>query len=181
MEFMVNLIRLLKIETALLLAALLATGAVAQVNDRIFIDAQSTRFDNERGALHLQENVRITRGNMEINADEGWAFRSDNSLQQVELAGSPVTWRAVTEDGSTTSGRADQVVYDPRERTITLIGNAFVEEPRGSFSGHRLTYNIDTQATEGQGGIHMEVEADVSEKPADSNNNNDDRNDSRQD
>lgn len=137
---------------------------LAQSQDRIIIDAEQTRFDRERSATHLQGEVRIRRGELEINAAEGWGFRGEAGWQRIELNGHPVTWQTHTEDGGQTTGQSDELIYDPVARTVTMIGNALIEEERGRFSGQRLIYNIDTQATEGQGGIHMEVEADAVER-----------------
>lgn len=149
------------LSTALLLV--LATAAEAQFEGRVGIDAERASYDHERGATHLVDNVVITRGDLEVTADEAFSYRGDNGLQRVELFGDPVRWRALTEDGSETSGRADQVVYDLIARTVTLIGNAYIEEPRGTFSGDELVYNLDSQATEGRGGIQMSIEPEAIE------------------
>lgn len=151
----------------LTLALTMMATTLAQGPERIGIYAETTSFDNERGAMHLDENVRITRGSMEITAEEGYGYRGDNGWRRVELFGSPVEWQTTTEDGGETSGHADEVVYDLGSRTITLIGNAYIEERRGSFSGERLVYNIDSQATEGEGGIRMEIEAEAMEEAED--------------
>lgn len=147
----------------MLLALGLATTAEAQFEGRVGIDAEKATYDHERGATHLVDNVRITRGEMEVIADEAFSYRGNNGLQRVELFGQPVRWRALTEEGSETTGHADQVVYDLIERTVTLIGNAYIEEPRGTFSGDELVYNLDTQATEGRGGIQMTIEPEAIE------------------
>lgn len=120
--------------------------------------------DADRGATHLLDNVRISRGEMQIGAHEGFGYRGPDGWQRIELFGSPVRWRTLTEAGGETTGYADQVVYDLTERTVTLIGNAYIEEARGTFSGQRLVYNVDTEATEGQGGIRMEIEPETAER-----------------
>lgn len=142
------------------LALILATTAEAQVEGRVGIDAENATYDHASGATHLRENVQITRGGMKVTADEGYTYRGENGLQRVELFGSPVRWWATTESGDETTGHADEVIYDLVARTITLIGNAYIEEPRGTFSGDELVYNLDTQATEGRGGIQMTIEPD---------------------
>lgn len=150
-----------------MLTLMVVPPAQAQTPERIGIYAETSSFDNERGAMHLQENVRITRGSMEITADEGYGYRGENGWSRVELVGSPVEWEAITDEGGETTGRADEVVYDLTSRTITLIGNAYIEERRGNFSGERLVYDIESQATEGEGGVRMEIEAEVVDEPGD--------------
>ncbi len=121
-------------------------------------------YDANRGATHLLDQVHISRGEMQISADEGFGYRGSDGWQRIELFGTPVRWRTLTEAGGETAGYADQVVYNLTERTVTLIGNAYIEEARGTFSGQRLVYNVDTEATEGQGGIRMEIEPETAER-----------------
>ena len=147
----------------LLLAALvlvMATAA-AQSNERVGINAENISFDNQRGATHLRDKVRITRGPLEVTAEEGYGYRGEGGWQRIELYGSPVRWHTVTVEGGETTGQADEVVYDLSQRTLTLIGNAHIRDERGLFSGQRLVYNLDTQATEGEGGIRMEIEPEA--------------------
>lgn len=145
----------------LLILTSLATAAEAQQSGRIGLEADSSVYDGERNALHLRDNIRITRGEMEVLADEGFAYRGETGYERVELFGTPVRWRTVTEQGGETTGRADQVVYNLLERTVTLIGNAYLEEPRGTYSGERLVYNLDTQGVRGEGGVRLSIEPEV--------------------
>lgn len=143
----------------------LATAAEAQQNGPIGVDAESLKSDNERGVAQLEGNVRITRGEMEVLADEGFAYRGDNGYERIELFGSPVRWRTVTEEGGETTGSSNQVVYDLLGRTVTLIGDAHIEEPRGTYSGERLVYNLDTESVRGEGGVRLSIEPEVVDNP----------------
>lgn len=145
----------------MILVLLTAPMTQAQNNERIGVDAEYVSFDNERGATHLDENVRITRGQMEVTADEAFAYRGNNGYERIELFGTPVRWRTVTEEGGETNGHSDEVVYSLVERTVTLIGNAHIEESRGTYSGDRLVYNLDTQGVRGEGGVRLSIEPEV--------------------
>lgn len=160
MAYKVNSSRLWPILPILLVAGL-ATTADAQQSGPIGVEADNVVHDAERNASHLQGSVRITRGEMEVTADEGFAYRGNNGYERVELFGAPVRWRTVTEQGGQTTGRSDQVVYDLLERTVTLIGDAYIEEPRGTYSGERLVYNLDTQGVRGEGGVRLSIEPEV--------------------
>lgn len=139
----------------------LATAAEAQQSGPIGVDADNFIHDADKNASHLQGNVRITRGEMEVTADEGFAYRGNNGYERVELFGAPVRWRTVTEEGGETTGHSDQVVYNLLERTVTLIGDAYLEEPRGTYSGERLVYNLDTEGVRGEGGVRLSIEPEV--------------------
>lgn len=129
------------------------------------IQADSVVYDPDRGATHLRNNVRISRGDLVVHADDGFAFQIDGRLERVELNGSPARWRMRHEDGSEAEGEADQIVYTAGNNRVTMIGNARARNPRGSFSGQRLVYDIDTQAAEGDGGVHMILEPEVRTDP----------------
>lgn len=139
----------------------MAAAAEAQQSGPIGVEADNVTHDGERNASHLQGNVRITRGEMEVEADEGFAYRGDNGYERVELFGAPVRWRTVTEEGGETVGRSSQVIYDLLERTVILIGEAYIEEPRGTYSGERLVYNLDTEGVRGEGGVRLSIEPEV--------------------
>jgi len=98
---------------------------------------------------------------MEVTADEGFAYRGETGYERVELFGSPVRWRTITEEGGETNGRSDQVIYNLLERTVTLVGGAYIEEPRGTYSGERLVYNLDTEGVRGEGGVRLSIEPEV--------------------
>lgn len=142
----------------------LATATEAQQSGPVGIDADNLSHDADKDATHLQGNVRITRGEMLVTADEGFAYSGGNGYERVELFGAPVRWRTVTEEGGETTGRADQVIYNLLDRTVTLVGEAYIEEPRGTFSGDELVYNLDTQATEGRGSIQMTIQPEAIEE-----------------
>lgn len=145
----------------MLILASLATAAEAQPSGPIGVDADNLVHDAEKNASHLQGNVRITRGEMLVTADEGFAYRGSNGYERVELFGAPVRWRTVTEEGGETTGRADQVIYNLLGRTVTLVGDAHLEEPRGTYSGERLVYNLDTEGVRGDGGVRLSIEPEV--------------------
>lgn len=140
--------------------------AAQQAELPIGVDADDGQFDPDRNAIHLVGNVRISRGELEVTADEGYAYRAESGFERIELFGAPVRWRTVTEAGGETTGRADRVVYDLVERTVTLTGEAYVEEARGSYSGERLTYDLATEGIDGEGGINMVIQPEVTDPDA---------------
>lgn len=153
---------------ALLLTGL-ATAAEAQNNGPIGVEADNAQHDTKRNASHLEGSVRITRGEMEVTADEGFAYRGDNGYERIELFGQPVRWRTLNEENRETTGHADQVIYSLTQRTVTLVGDAYIEDPRGTYSGQRLVYSLDTEGVQGEGGVRLSIEPEVIEgdKPDD--------------
>ena len=116
--------------------------------------------------ISMIDEVRIERIDLAVTADSGRAFQIDGLYERVELDGKPATWQITTADGERVEGRSERIVYHLIDKQVVMIGNARVHEPRGSFSGQRLLYDIQTEATEGEGRIHMVIEPEArSEKP----------------
>lgn len=160
-----------KLPLSLLLLAFLATGTATgaeEIRDLpIEVDAQSGHYDAERGATHLQGDVRIVRGALVVRADEGFLYQDDDRMRRVELTGNPANWIMTHEDGRQTEGWSQQITYSVAGNRVTMTGEARVEDERGSFSGDRLVYDIDSQHTEGEGGIRMILEPEAAENRPD--------------
>lgn len=148
--------------TAILTLALVTTTAAeAQSEQPISVDAESVGFDSERGATHLRENVVISHGELEVRASEGFGYQTGGRYSRIELFGSPATWHTVTEEGGETRGESEQIIYDLAANRVTMVGAARIRDSRGSFSGNRLIYDLESQRTEGDGGIQMIIEPDA--------------------
>lgn len=124
----------------------------------IQIDADSGEYDNRLNAYKLFGNVRISHGGLVVSADEGFAYQTPGEDERVELFGSPTEWTMILDDGTEANGQSDQIVYNLTEGIIVMIGNARVEDSRGVFTGARLTYNLETQKTEGEGGVQVVID-----------------------
>jgi lipopolysaccharide export system protein LptA len=111
--------------------------------------------------LSMIDEVRIERADLVVTADSGRAFQADNRYERVELDGSPSSWEMTLETGERVEGQSERIIYHLVDQQVIMIGNARVTEPRGSFSGQRLLYDLQSQATEGEGGIHMIIEPEA--------------------
>jgi len=143
---------------ALILVTAAVTASADQRQERIQINADDGAYDMRTGVQTLVGNVRIVQGELDVRADEGRAYRTDEGLQRVELFGDPTTWRMRMEDGSIATGRSQQIIYDLIENQITMVGDARIEDSQGSFTGARLTYNLGTERIEGTGGVELVIE-----------------------
>lgn len=146
----------------LLILPLVAKGQTEPLqpapNEPIQIEAESGEYDNRINAYKLFGNVRISHGPLSVNADEGYAFQTEGEDERIELFGQPTQWTMAMEDGSQASGQSDQIIYNLTQNIITMIGNARVQDKRGTFTGSKLTYNLETEKTEGEGGVQVVIE-----------------------
>ncbi len=114
----------------------------------------------------LSGGVRIERGELVVQADSGQALQAEGRYERIELDGTPARWSTVTEEGRRVEGESDRIIHDLLAEQVVMVGNARVREPRGSFSGQRLLYDLRTQATEGEGGIHMIIDPEAIDERA---------------
>jgi len=126
-------------------------AADAVVEPPIIIDSDSNQYDLRTGLTRFSDNVRIQRGAMEVNADEGVVHQTDGRYTLIELFGSPTTWRDRLDDGSVVAGSAAQIRYDVTENVVRLTGNARLTHEQGEFTGEELTYDLDTESLTGRG------------------------------
>ncbi|HEY7905886.1 MAG TPA: lipopolysaccharide transport periplasmic protein LptA [Wenzhouxiangella sp.] len=124
----------------------------------IQIDADSGEYDNRLNAYKLFGNVRISHGGLTVLADEGFAYQISGEDERVELFGQPTQWSMVLDDGTEANGQSEQIVYNLTQGIIVMMGNARVEDSRGVFTGAKLTYNLESQKTEGEGGVQVVID-----------------------
>ena len=156
-----------------LLAAALATGLVlaaagpahARSSDRNQpMDLKSDRSScgvDDTGACQFTGNVVITQGTLSISAATATMHRNDGDVSSVVLAGSPVILRQQMDDGTPMTARAAQVDYDLRTEVVVFTGDVSIAQPRGTLSGERIVYNLQSGVVEGggegAGRVHMRI------------------------
>jgi lipopolysaccharide export system protein LptA len=135
--------------------------AIDEEGEEIQGQAGRIIFDVPTNRIALQDGVRIERGELIVRADSGEALQADGRYQRIELEGQPAQWTITTAEGQRVEGESDRFIHDLVAEQLTMLGHARVREPRGSFTGQRLLYDLRTQATEGDGGIHMIIDPDA--------------------
>ena len=110
----------------------------------------------------MSRGVEITQGTLQIKSDRAEITLRDGEVDRVVLTGSQATMFQEMEDGQPLNARANRIVYDMASETLTLTGNAFIEQPRGDMRGERIVYNLQTERVEaggeGAGRVHMRIQ-----------------------
>ncbi|UNP30765.1 lipopolysaccharide transport periplasmic protein LptA [Lysobacter gummosus] len=149
---------------ALCLAALLmapAVGVQARSSDRnqpldADADQSSCQVSNDAGPCVLTGNVKIVQGTLVINAAKADIKRSNGDISFVTLTGSQVTLKQELDDGKPFNGRANKIDYDMPKDTVTLTGNAFVDNAGQTITSGRIVYNTKTGQVD-SGGVGSRV------------------------
>ena len=150
---------------ALMAGLAVSQPAEARRSDReqpIAIDAEHMEgvlTDNGEAVLH--GSVRIDQGTLAIRADRATVTIRDGEIVRVVLDGAPATMAQQGEDGAPTRASARRIEYDVPAEAVALVGDASVEQPRGTLTGQRLTYDLagERVAGGGDGGrVHMVIQ-----------------------
>lgn len=155
----------LALPVAGLLAVAVAGSALARSSDRnqpMDIDAgrQEGTFDGDSVNI-LTGGVSIRQGTLDIRSARAEITLVGGDPTRALLTGSPVTLKQQMDDGTPMTARANQVDYNLRTEVVVFTGNVRIEQPRGSMSGERVVYNLQTgrveSGGEGNGRVRMRI------------------------
>lgn len=126
---------------------LLAAGTVgARSSDRrqaIDIEGGSAVYstDDSRPTV-ISGGVTITQGTLRITAATAEITMRDGEAVRAVLKGGPVRMSQQLDDGTPMSSVSSSADYDMKADVVVFSGNVGIQQPRGSLSGERVTYNM---------------------------------------
>ncbi|RTR40632.1 lipopolysaccharide transport periplasmic protein LptA [Shewanella canadensis] len=131
------------------LLSLVSFSGMAKLDDlkqEVKISAASQEADIKNNQIIFHGPVEVTQGSVKILADELRAFSKEKDGGKILVAtGSPATYSQIMEDGRPASASAKEIRYELSSRTLTLIGNATLEQAGSQVTGHQIRYNIAKQ------------------------------------
>ncbi|GGP77901.1 lipopolysaccharide transport periplasmic protein LptA [Shewanella ulleungensis] len=137
---------------ALLLSGLLcmlSIPAMAKQGDlkqELKIAAVSQSADIKNNQIVFNGPVTIVQGTININADELRAFTPQNGVSKRLIAtGKPATFSQELDDGNIGTASANEISYDLATTTLTLTGNAKLDQAGSQVTGNLIKYNIKAQ------------------------------------
>ncbi|HSR65359.1 MAG TPA: lipopolysaccharide transport periplasmic protein LptA [Xanthomonadaceae bacterium] len=151
--------------TLLVVALALAGAAGARSTDRN--QPMDTESDHQSGTFTgnsvnvLSGNVHITQGSLDVRAGRAEITMRDGEAVRAVLTGAPVTLTQAMDDGTPITARASTVDYDLKGQTAVFTGNVQIQQPRGTMTGARVVYNLNTgnieSGGEGNGRVRMHI------------------------
>lgn len=149
----------------LLLLGVVTSPAWARSSDRNKpMDTEADHFDhslNESRPTVLSGNVAIVQGTLDVRAARAEITQRNSEPVRVVLTGTPVRLKQQLDDGSPMSAVANQVDYDLKTEIVVMTGNVSLQQPRGTLSGQRVTYNMAsgqvTSGGQGNGRVKMRL------------------------
>jgi len=119
------------------------------------IEAIDSDSDLNTGVLKLIGGVKINQGSLKIDATTGEIHRTAEAsdISKVILEGSPTCLEQKLDNAAgTMRACSSKMEYDISAESVVLTGNVRIEEPRGTLTGERVTYDIAQGRVQGQSG-----------------------------
>ncbi|MCU7553138.1 lipopolysaccharide transport periplasmic protein LptA [Alteromonas sp. ASW11-19] len=121
----------------------------------ITVDSKSQFVDGKNKTSLFKDDVRITQGSLVIDADEVEVIATDGEGREIFVArGNPASYAQTLDDGTPVQAKANEIRYEVSKRTISLTGNAELQQDTSMVKGDSITYDMATEqllATGGEG------------------------------
>lgn len=154
-----------RIARLLLLAAATLTPVLSwalpeDAEQPVNISADNARFDEKAGEAVYRGNVVVIQGTLKVQGDT-MTLRVDDkgALTTARTLGKPARYQQRTDPAKgLVNATADEIQFDHRTGTITLIGNALLKQDGASFSGPRIVYSTEKKQIEASGNSQQRVQ-----------------------
>ena len=146
-----------------LIAWILTLPANALPQDRelpLTVNADKALFDEASGRATYEGNVILTQGKLRIEADTLTAILVDGSVTEMMATGTPAGFSDVpTENQGQVTGTGNQIQWTLADETMTLNGDARLEQSTNVVIGDRVFYRQDkgTLEASGQGNERVQM------------------------
>lgn len=143
-------------------ASPLALARKSDRNQPMDIDAgkQEGSLDDRTPTI-LSGGVTIDQGTLNAQASRAEITVSGGEPSRVVMTGSPASLKQQMDDGTQMSAVASKIDYNVATDTVVFTGGVNIKQPRGTLSGERVVYDMNTgQVTsggEGNGRVKMRI------------------------
>lgn len=142
----------------LFLGSLLLVSPLASIHAKGYDTQQEITIKSNKQAGDLKnkiisylDNVSITQGSLSITADLVQVIKKSGTNEDSYIAqGNPATFKQRLDDGTLVSLQANKITYEPSVNTITITGNAVLNQEGSEVRGDKITYNTLTEQLEAE-------------------------------
>ena len=118
----------------------------------IKVDSKSQFVDGKTKTSIFRDDVHITQGSLVILADEVEFIAGLGEGKEVFIArGTPASYKQTMDDGSDISAKASEIKYEVDSRTLTLDGQAELQQNSSMVKGESIVFNMELEQLVAQG------------------------------
>jgi len=108
--------------------------------------ANATGLEFVNSQWTLTGSVRITVPDGKLASDAATVSFRDNQIDRAEIHGTPASFeQRLKQTRQLAQGRARSIVYDVRNGTVQLSGDAWLSDGQNEIRGNQLIYDIGRQ------------------------------------
>jgi lipopolysaccharide export system protein LptA len=123
-----------------------AQAGEADFEQPVQVKSESQMLDGKNKTSLFWENVSITQGSLNIEADEVEVNGANGKGKEIFIAkGKPASYRQNTDNGNVVEAKAFEIRYDVSTRTISLKGNAELIQDTSSVQGDSIVYDMEKE------------------------------------
>lgn len=142
--------------SALLLSSMMLSGAAFGTKEdfkqQIEMSYEYQNLDVKRKTSIITGNVHIRQGSLNIYADRVEIDATQGEGNEVFIAsGERASYEQALEDGSVIKAFANTIEYQRGDRTLSLSGNAEVNQAGSQFIGDSIVFNMELEQLTAQG------------------------------
>lgn len=123
----------------------------------IQIESGNMTLFHKSNQVEFKQNVHLTRDEFELFSDRLVAYYNDKDLERAEAFGN------IKLNQGEVRGTADKAILNQKKNTLTLIGNAVLEQNGNRLEGETIIHDLSQEKTlvmPAKGGrTHMTIES----------------------
>ena len=123
-------------------------------NQPIDVAANSASLDDKTGVTIITGAVKVIQGTMTIKADKLTMYRNaQGDINKMIAIGKPAFFTQQQQKGQPFSKAwGSKMLYLVSNQTVTITGNARVEQLHDKFTGEKVVYHMDKAIVNATGG-----------------------------
>lgn len=141
-------LNMLRVSAFLSALAFSATSVAGEADFSLPIEVYSLSnfFDGKTKTSIFHKDVKITQGSLEILADEVEVIAGLGEGKEVFIArGNPAKYSQKLDDGTNISAAANEIKYEVSNRTLTLSGDAELNQDSSLVKGESILFNMELE------------------------------------
>lgn len=157
------------------LCVALATPAFAlpeDIEQEVNISADQARFEEKTGLATYSGNVIVEQGTLRVTGKQLIIQINDNgSMKLARMLGEQATYQQkIDPQKGMVKARANTIIFNTQQETITLTGNATLTQDGATFSGPNIVYSTRNKQVDASGSpdqrVKLVLPPNFSKKPA---------------
>jgi len=158
--------RRLQIILTLLVCLYSGFSAALDRSQPIALEADQVEVDELAGTSTYMGNVRLTQGELLLEAQRVIVYLKNNRIDRMEASGNPAKLVDVLEDKSKIEAEANTMDYNVGKEEILLTGEGILNQNGNVLENDRIVYNLKT-GTLNAGGENSQERVKVILQPSD--------------